>query len=147
MLQYICTMWLLYVFVSAIAAALVAILAKMGLKNIDSTLATTVRSVIMAGFLVLTALSLKKFQGFSFSSFSQKEWLLIILAGIAGAISWLFYFYALKDGAASKVAAIDRLSLVFVIFLAAIFLGEKLTWQTSVGAIIMVFGAILITLK
>lgn len=140
-------MWLIYAFLSAIAAALVAILAKMGLKNIDSTLATTVRSIIMAGFLFLTALSLKKFQGFSLSSFNQKEWLLIVLAGIAGAVSWLFYFYALKEGMASKVVAIDRLSLVFVIVLAAVFLGEKLSWQTSIGAIIMAFGAILITLK
>lgn len=140
-------MWLIYAFLSAIAAALVAIFAKMGLKNIDSTLATTVRSIIMAGFLFLTALSLKKFQGFSLSSFNQKEWLLIALAGIAGAISWLFYFYALKEGMAGKVAAIDRLSLVFIILLAAIFLGEKLSWQTSIGAIIMAFGAILITLK
>ncbi len=140
-------MWLVYAFLSAIAAALVAIFAKMGLKNIDPTLATTIRSIIMAGFLFLTAFSLKKFQGFSLSSFNQKEWLLIALAGIAGAISWLFYFYALKEGMAGKVAAIDRLSLVFVIVLAAVFLGEKLSWQTSIGAIIMAFGAILITIK
>lgn len=140
-------MWLIYAFLSAIAAALVAIFAKLGLKNIDSTLATTVRSIIMAGFLFVTALSLKKFQGFSLSSFNQKEWILIVLAGIAGAISWLFYFYALKEGMAGKVAAIDRLSLVFVIVLAAIFLGEKLSWQTAIGAIIMASGAVLITLK
>jgi transporter family protein len=101
----------------------------------------------MAGFLFLTAFSLKKFQGFNFASFSQKEWLLIVLSGIAGAISWLFYFYALKDGMAGRVAAIDRLSLVFVIILAAMFLGEKLGWQTAVGAVLMASGAILITLK
>ena len=140
-------MWLIYAFLSAIAAAFVAILAKMGLKNVDSTLATTVRSIIMAGFLFLVALSLKKFNGFNFSSFNQKEWLLIILSGLAGAISWLFYFYALKEGMAGKVAAIDRLSLVFVVVLAAIFLGEKLSWQTSIGAVAMALGAILITLK
>lgn len=140
-------MWLIYAFLSAIFAALVAILAKLGLKGIDSTLATAVRSIIMAGFLFLTAFSLKKFQGFNFESFSQKEWLLIVLSGIAGAISWLFYFYALKDGMAGKVAAIDRLSLVFVIILAAMFLGEKLGWQSAVGALLMVSGAILITIK
>lgn len=140
-------MWLIYAFLSAIFAALVAIFAKIGLKGVDSTLATAVRSVIMAGFLVLTALSLKKFQGFGFSSFSNKEWLMIALSGIAGAISWLFYFYALKDGMAGRVSAIDRLSLVFVIVLAAIFLGEKLGWHSAVGALFMVSGAILITLK
>jgi transporter family protein len=140
-------MWLIYAFLSSITAALVAIFAKLGLKDIDSTLATAVRSVIMAVFLVLVALSLKKFQGFNFNSFNHKEWLLIFLAGIAGALSWLFYFYALKAGLAGKVAAIDRTSLVFVIVLAAIFLGEKLGWQTAVGAVFMVAGAIMITLK
>ena len=108
-------MWLVYAFLSSITAALVAILAKIGLKNIDSTLATTIRSIIMAVFLVLVALSLKKFQGFSINSFSNRDWILIILAGIAGALSWLFYFLALKTGLATKVATIDRLSLVFVI--------------------------------
>jgi bacterial/archaeal transporter family protein len=140
-------MWLIYAFLSSITAALVAILAKIGLKNIDSTLATAVRSIIMAVFLVLTAFFLKKFQGFSLSSFTQKDWLLIILAGICGALSWLFYFYALKAGLASKVAVVDRLSLVFIIALAAIFLGEKLNWTIVVGVVLMVFGAIMVTLK
>jgi bacterial/archaeal transporter family protein len=139
-------MWLIYAFLSSVTAALVAIFAKLGLKNIDSTLATAVRSVIMALFLILVAFFLKKFQGFNLNSFNHKEWLLIILAGIAGALSWLFYFYALKTGLAGKVASIDRLSLVFVILLAAVFLGEKLGWQTAVGAVLMVAGAIMITL-
>lgn len=140
-------MWVIYAFLSAAFAALVAIFGKIGLKNIDSTLATTIRSIVMAFFLILTAFSLKKFNGFGFSSFGQKEWVLIILSGIAGALSWLFYFYALKTGLASKVSAIDRLSLVFVIILAALFLGEKITWQTAVGGVLMVGGAIFITLK
>jgi bacterial/archaeal transporter family protein len=139
-------MWIFYAFLSSIAAALVAIFAKMGLKNIDSTLATVIRSIVMCLFLVLVAISLKKFHGFSFSCLSHKEWILIILAGIAGAFSWLFYFYALKAGLAGRVAAIDRLSLVFIVLLAAIFLGEKLSWQLGIGAVLMVLGAILITI-
>ena len=123
-------MYLFYAFLSAITAALVAIFAKMGLKGIDPTLATTIRSLIMAGFLILTSLFLKKFQAHqivaSFNSFSSKDWLLIILAGVSGALSWLFYFFALKYGLASKVVAIDRLSIVFVVVLAALFLGEAL---------------------
>src|SRR3989338_3180035 len=91
-------MWLLFAFLSAIAAAGVAIFAKLGLQTIDSTLATTVRSVIMAGFLVIVSFLLKKFDGFSLTSFSSREWILIALAGIAGALSWLFYFFALKQG-------------------------------------------------
>jgi transporter family protein len=140
-------MWLIYAFLSSITAALVAIFAKLGLKGIDSTLATTIRSIIMAVFLVLTSFFLKKFQGFSLSSLGSKDWILIVLAGIAGALSWLFYFLALKTGLATKVVAIDRLSLVFVIIFAAIFLGEKLGWKSVLGALLMVAGAIIITLK
>ncbi|MCX6760537.1 MAG: EamA family transporter [Candidatus Nealsonbacteria bacterium] len=139
--------WIIFAFLSAITAALVAIFGKMGLKGIDSTLATTVRSIIMAIFLTLVSFSLKKFQDFSLKSFSSKDWILIILAGIAGALSWLFYFFALKTGLATKVVAIDRLSLVFVIILASVFLGEHLGWKSVVGAIFMIIGAIFITLK
>jgi bacterial/archaeal transporter family protein len=139
--------WLIFAFLSAITAALVAIFAKLGLKNIDPTLATTIRSIIMAGFLTLVSFFLKKFQGFSLKSFDSKDWLLIVLAGIAGALSWLFYFLALKTGLATKVVVIDRLSLVFVIILAALFLGEHLGWRTAMGAFLMVVGAIIITLK
>lgn len=140
-------MWILYAFLSAITAAFVAIFAKLGLQNIDSTLATTIRSIIMAGFLVLTSLFLKKFKGFSFGTFGSREWVLIILSGIAGALSWLFYFFALKYGFASKVAAIDRLSIVFVIILAVLFLGESFGWKSALGAIFMALGAILISWK
>jgi len=139
-------MWLVYAFLSSITAALVAIFAKIGLKGVDSTLATAIRSIIMTVFLVLVAFFLKKFQGFNVNSFSNKDWLLIILAGIAGALSWLFYFFALKIGLATKVATIDRLSLVFVIILAVIFLGEKLSWKLAIGAVLMVAGAIAIVL-
>lgn len=140
-------MWLIYAFLSSITAALVAIFAKLGLKGIDSTLATTIRSIIMAVFLLLVSFFLKKFQGFSLSSLGSKDWILIVLAGIAGALSWLFYFLALKTGLATKVVAIDRLSLVFVIIFATIFLGEKLGWKSVLGALLMVAGAIIITLK
>jgi len=139
--------WLIFAFLSSIAAALVAIFGKMGLKGVDSTLATTIRSIIMAVFLVIVSFFLKKFQGFSLKSLGSNDWILIILAGIAGALSWLFYFYALKTGLATKVVAIDRLSLVFVVVLAAIFLGESLGWKTVVGALLMIAGAIIITLK
>lgn len=140
-------MWILYAFLSALTAALVAIFGKLGVKDVDPTLATTIRSVIMAIFLVVVALSLHKFEGFTMSSLGGKAWMYIILAGIAGALSWLFYFVALKSGAASSVVAIDRLSVVFVILLAALFLGEALTWQSMLGGMLIVLGAILITLK
>ncbi len=136
-----------YALLSAIFASFVAILGKLGLKEIDSTLATTVRSIIMAGFLLLVSLSLGKFAGFSFNSLNGKQWLLIAGSGIAGALSWLFYFFALKTGNASVVSAIDRLSLIFVVILAAIFLGEHLSWRVALGALSMVAGTLLIVLK
>jgi transporter family protein len=126
-------MWLLYAFLSSIFAAAVAIFGKLGLKTVDSTLATAIRAVIMATFLFLVALTMRKFDGFNFHSLSGKDWLLIVLSGVAGALSWLFYFFALKYG--------------IVILLAALFLGEGLTWRSITGAIMIAGGAYLITLK
>ena len=140
-------MWVVYAFLSAIFAALVAIFGKIGLKNIDSTLATTVRSIIMAGFLIGASLITRKISVGAISQFSVKDWIFVILSGVAGALSWLFYFYALKFGTAGRVVAIDRLSIIFVIIFATLFLGESLTWKTGVGAVIMAVGAVLISLK
>lgn len=140
-------MWLLYALLSAIFAAGVAIVAKLGLKNIDSTLATTIRSLVMAGFLIVVSFSLKKFQGFNFNSLSHKDWLLIIASGIFGAMSWLFYFFALKNGPVIPVAAIDKLSLAFVAILALLFLGEGFSIKVLAGVLLMVIGAVLISIK
>lgn len=140
-------MWLIYALLSAVFAAGVAIAGKLGLKNLDSTLATTIRSLIMALFLLLVSLFLRKFQGFHLGNLSSKDWLLITLAGIFGAMSWLFYFFALKNGPATPVAAIDRLSLVFVFVLAMVFLGESFSFKALLGVILMVAGAIIISWK
>ena len=140
-------MWIIYALLSAFFAALVAIFAKLGLKEVDTTLATTIRALIMAAFLVAVALTLKKFDGFNFEMLSGREWLLIALSGIAGAISWLFYFAAIKYGIVSGAAAIDRLSIVFVVFLAALFVGETLGWQAILGSILIAGGAMLIVFQ
>lgn len=140
-------MWLLYAFLSAIAAALVAIFGKLGLSKIDTTLATTLRSVIMAVFLLVVAVSFRSFHGFSLQSLTNKQWMYIVLAGIAGALSWLAYFAALKLGAASKVVAIDRTSVIFVLIFSILTLGEVLTWKSALGALLMTGGAILMTIR
>ncbi len=140
-------MWLLYAFLSSIFAAGVAIVGKIGLKNIDSTLATTIRSIIMAVFLIILSLISDKFNGFSINSLSNNDWLFIILTGILGALSWLFYFFALKDGPVNGVVAIDRLSIVFVFVFSLLFLKEHFTIKGLIGVILMVFGAILISIK
>ena len=139
--------WILYAFGSALFASLVAILGKIGLKNIDSTFATTIRAIIMAVFLFLMSLTLGKFRGFSLGSFGTKAWLFVALSGIAGALSWLCYFYALKLGPTTAVAAIDKLSIVFVAILATLFLSEGLTLYKFLGVIFIALGAFLTVLK
>lgn len=136
-------MWIIYALLSAITAALVAIFAKLGLRQIDTVLATTIRSLIMAVFLVVISLLLRKFDGFSPASWSEREWGLIVLAGVSGAVSWIFYFMALRSADAARVAAIDRTSLVFVALLAALFIGEELKMKAIFGIALMVIGAIL----
>jgi len=126
---------------------LVTVFSKAGLKNIDTVLATTIRGIIMVAFLLLASAMLGKFNGFSLKSLDSKGWWLIILAGIAGALSWLFYFLALKYGLATHVAAIDKLSLVFIIIFSLLFLKEAFHWSTIAGAILMILGAILISIK
>lgn len=140
-------MWLVYALLSALTAGLVAIFGKLGLSKIDTTLATTLRALIMAGFFVVVSISLNKFKGFSFDDLNGRQWLFIVLAGLAGALSWLFYFASLKIGEASKVAAIDRLSIVFVFVFAMLFLGEKFSLTGVAGAALITGGAILMTIK
>lgn len=140
-------MWILFAFLSALFASLVAIFGKIGLKDIDSTLATTIRSVVMALFLILVSFSLRKFNGFSTDFFGSREFLFIVFSGVAGALSWLFYFFALKNGDATTVSAIDRLSIVFVAILAGLFLSEGFTVYKIVGVAMIAVGAFLTILK
>ncbi len=139
-------MWFFLALGSAVFASLVAIFGKLGLGKIDSTVATTIRSIIMASFLVIVTLALGKFRHLSPSSFSHREWVFIVLAGVAGALSWLFYFAALRTGLASRVAAVDRLSVVFVLIFSIAFLGETLRWKSVIAALLIAAGAILMTL-
>jgi transporter family protein len=136
--------WIFLGLLSAISAGLVAIFGKIGVSNLDSTLATTVRAIIMALFLIIVSLILGKFQ--LIKTIDNKALLFIILAGIAGALSWLFYFLALKLGPASGVAALDRLSVVFVLIFSVLFLAEKLTLYKFLGALLITIGAILMIL-
>jgi len=136
--------WIFYATGSAVFASLVAIFGKMGLKNVDTTLATTIRAVVMAIFLIIVAFSLKKFSGIE--SISGKPLLFIILSGVAGALSWLFYFWAIKYGPVSGVVAIDRTSVIFALILAALFLGEAFTWKTAAGGLLILGGALLVAL-
>ena len=137
--------WIIFAILSAVFASLVAIFGKIGIAGIDSTLATSVRAIVMAVFLTLVSFSLGKFK--LLHTIGSKALTFIVLSGIAGAISWLFYFVALKRGPASSVAALDRLSVVFVLILAIFFFQEQLTWKSALGGALLTLGAILMTVK
>jgi len=136
--------WFIYALLSAFFAALTAILAKIGIKNVDSNLATAIRTVIIIFF----AWAIVFFQGTykQISSISQFSLIFLILSGIATGLSWIFYFRALQLGTASQVTPIDKLSLVITIVLAVLILREKVSVSIIIGAILMVIGAILVAL-
>lgn len=138
-------LWILYALLSAIAAALVAIFGKIGVSGVDSTLATTVRSIIMAVFLIVISFSLGKFN--ELPTLNGRIFVFIVLSGLAGAISWLFYFAALKVGPATGVAALDRLSILFVLIFAVLALNETFTLKSGVGAALVAIGTILLSIK
>ena len=138
-------LWIVYAILSAIAAALVAVFGKIGISAVDSTLATTVRAIIMAVFLIGVSFAFGKFQ--FLNTFNSKIFTFVMFSGIAGAVSWLFYFLALKTGPVSGVVALDRLSVVFALLLAIAFLGEKLTIRSGTGAALVFVGAILLSIK
>jgi len=134
--------WLAYALLSALFAALTAILAKVGVKDVNSNLATAVRTVVILAFAWGIVFYQHTQKGLG--SISKFSLLFLILSGIATGLSWLFYFRALQMGEASKVAPIDKLSLVFTIIFAAILLKEKITLAVAVGGILMTVGAVLV---
>jgi transporter family protein len=134
--------WFIYALLSAFFAALTAILAKVGVRDINSNLATAIRTIVIMIFVwaIVFYQSTQKQLG----SISKYSLVFLVLSGIATGISWLFYFKALQIGDASKVAPIDKLSLVLTVVLAVLFLKEKLSFSTAVGVILMSIGTILI---
>ncbi len=136
--------WIIYALLAAFFAALVAIFGKIGVQKIDPTLATTVRAVIMAGFLLIVAFSLGKLK--FIATIDSRALFFIVLAGIAGALSWIFYFAALKSGEPTAVVALDRLSIVFVLIFSVIFFSSKVSFASVSGALLVTIGAILLSL-
>jgi transporter family protein len=134
--------WLTWSLLSAIFAGLTAVLAKVGVKDIDPHLATAVRTGVVWVFAWVIALTTQPAN--AILGLSRKAWLFLILSGLATGCSWLCYFRALQLGDVGKVAPIDKLSVVFVLIFAAIFLGESLTWKIVLGGSLMTAGAILV---
>ncbi|MEQ9941758.1 EamA family transporter [Pectobacterium aroidearum] len=138
--------WLIYALLSAVCAALVAIFGKIGLQNLDANTATAIRAVIMALFLVGVVVAQGKLVLVGEIIANKKALLFIVLSGAAGALSWLFYFVALKNGNVAQVAPIDKLSVVFAVVLAVILLGEKISLMAGVGVALISAGALLVAL-
>lgn len=136
--------WLFYAILSALFAAATSILAKVGIKNINSDLATAIRTIVILFFA--WGIVIYKGLGKQIYSISKYSLIFLILSGIATGLSWLFYFKALQIGEASKVAPIDKLSLVLTIILAAIFLKEKVSLSIFLGGVLMSLGAIIVAL-
>jgi bacterial/archaeal transporter family protein len=138
--------WIIFAFLSAVFASLVAIFGKIGLEKVDANTATAIRAVIMTLFLVGVIIAQGKLPEIAPIFKNSKAITYIFLSGIAGALSWLFYFMALKIGKASLVASIDRFSLVFVIIFATLFLGENLSLRSGIGVALVAVGTIIIAL-
>ena len=138
---------LIYALLSAITAAAVAILGKIGLQHLDANTATAIRAVVMAIFLVGVVVVQGKLQLIQTVVQDKKAIFVIVLSGIAGALSWLFYFMAIKVGKVSQVAPIDKLSVVFAVLFAIVLFGEKISIWAGVGVALIAIGAILVALN
>ena len=137
-------MWLVFAILSAVFAALTSILAKVGISDVNSTLATAIRTVVVLamswGMVFLT-----KVQG-GISEISRRSWIFLILSGLATGACWLFYYRALQLGEVSKVAPIDKMSIVITLVLAFVFLHEQFTAKSLIGAILLTAGTLVMVL-
>jgi transporter family protein len=133
--------WFYWALFSALFAGLTAVLAKVGVKDIDSDLATAIRTVVILVF----AWSIWLFRTTQpLTAVGGRAWLFLVLSGLATGASWLCYFRALKVGEASRVAPVDKLSVVVAMSLAALFLGEHLTWRHWLGGALIVSGTLVL---
>jgi transporter family protein len=135
-------MWKYYALLSAFFAALTAILAKVGVKGISGNLATAIRTSVvlfLAWGIVFFSGRLKDVK-----ELSKANWIFLILSGLATGLSWIFYFKALETGDISKVAPIDKLSIIFVMIFAFAFLNESMGVKTIAGGLLIVAGTIVL---
>ena len=137
-------MWLFFAILSAIFAALTSILAKVGIADVNSTLATAIRTVIVLGMSWGMVFITGAQSGIG--AISRRSWLFLILSGLATGASWLFYYRALQMGEASKVVPVDKLSIVFTLILAFVFLHEKFTPKSIAGAALITIGTLVMVL-
>jgi transporter family protein len=135
-------MWWIYALFSAFFAALTAIFAKVGIKGVDTDLATAIRTVV----ILILAWGIAFFRGgaYTIQTLSKQNFVFLTLSGIATGLSWIFYFKALQMGKVSQVAAVDKLSVALAIILSIVFLGEQLNFKTALGASLIIIGTIVL---
>ena len=138
------TMWVIYALLSALFAAITSILAKIGIENVNSNLATAIRTVVV----LIMAWGLVFFTGKQneIPDITGKSWLFLGLSGIATGLSWLFYYKALQMGEVAKVVPIDKFSVVISMILAFIILGETVSFKSVIGGLLIAVGTLVLVL-
>ncbi len=134
-------MWMIFAILSAVFAALTSILAKIGIENVNSNLATAIRTMVVV-FMAWGMVFLTNAQS-GIMQISKRSWIFLILSGLATGASWLCYYRALQMGEASKVVPIDKLSVVITLVLAFVFLHEKFTPKSLVGCVLITIGTLI----
>ena len=135
-------MWWIYALLSALFAALTALFAKIGIKGVDTDLATAIRTVII--LILAWAIVFVRGTNHTIGSLTKTNWIFLILSGCATGLSWICYFKALQLGKISQVAPVDKLSVALAIILAAVFLGETITVKTGIAAGLIITGTLIL---
>ena len=133
--------WLGFALISAFAAGVTAILAKLGVQGVSSNLAMAIRTTVVLVFA--WGLVIARGENADVPALSGRTWVFLILSGIATGVSWIAYFKALSLAPAARVAPIDKLSLAFTLLMAWLILGESVSWRMALGGLLMVAGALL----
>ena len=137
--------WLGWALLSALFAALTAILAKVGVADVNPNLATAIRTTVI--LFITWGLVFCLDGKADFTGLTTRSWIFLVASGVATGLSWLCYFRALKLGEVAKVAPVDKLSVAIALILAVIFLGEKVKAQEAIGAVLIVLGVIVMVVK
>ena len=135
-------MWWTYALLSALFAALTAIFAKVGVTNVNSDLATAIRTIII--LFVAWGIAFARGEAKGIYTLSKHNLIFLLISGICTGLSWVFYFKALQIGKVSQVAPVDKLSVALTITLSVVFLGEVLTWKTAIGAALIITGTLVL---
>lgn len=137
-------MWFVFALLSAVFAALTSILAKVGINGVNSNLATAIRTMVVVVMAWLMVFITNAQSGIT--QIGKKNWIFLILSGLATGASWLCYYKALQVGQASKVVPVDKLSVVITLILAFVFLHEEFTVKSIIGCVLIAAGTLVMVL-